>query len=130
MGEGGVSREGWSPSRSGGNLLVRRRWGFLGRLVSPKERREPLDGRRWGFPGRLVSPGEWREPPNGKKLGFPLGSKRSLMARRRLVPWEPWEGNLPRGANKTSRWGEGGFPKKKNLLWGDITTGDNDVPKD
>jgi len=69
-GKGGVSHEGWSPSRSGGNLLVKKRWGFSRRLVSPKERREPLDGRRWGFSGRLVSLEERREPLGEEKVGF------------------------------------------------------------
>jgi hypothetical protein len=39
-------------------------------LVSPKERKEPLDGRRWGFLGRLVSFEERKEPLGEEKVGF------------------------------------------------------------
>ncbi|CAM6030524.1 unnamed protein product [Sphagnum balticum] len=50
--EGGVSQEGWSPPGSGGNLPMGRRWGFSGRLVSPKEQKEPHGGEKVGSLGR------------------------------------------------------------------------------
>ncbi len=51
-GDGGVSREGWSPLRSGGNFPVGRRWGFPGRLVSPKEQKELPSREKVGSLGR------------------------------------------------------------------------------
>jgi hypothetical protein len=32
-------------------------------------------GRRWGFLKRLVSSEEWREPPSEKKVRFPQGAE-------------------------------------------------------
>jgi hypothetical protein len=46
---------GWFSLRSGRNLLVRRRWDFLGRLVSPMEWKEPPSGEKVGSLGRVVS---------------------------------------------------------------------------
>jgi hypothetical protein len=61
---------GWFSPRSRRNLLARRRWGFLGRLVSFGEWKEPPGGEKVGSLGRAVSPKKTLWPKTMMSLGI------------------------------------------------------------